>query len=940
MNKQVGLQNAAEGTGITPELSEHVNLLGSLLGQVISDQYGPDMLELVETLRKNCKKASLENNDTLRKEVANQISTLELDTIVTLLKAYTDFFHLVNQAEQQEIVRINRQRAMDSTTDSPRKESIAEAIYSLKEQGMSLDEVVALLQQIDIRPTLTAHPTEARRRSVMYKQKRISELLSDLRQRSLIPSESEEAQNEIRRQIELLTVTDEVRVERLTVQEEVENGLFFIRNTIWETIPRIYDEISKGLALYFESKRDIPTLLQFRSWIGSDRDGNPFVTPEVTLYTALMHRRTALSLFLEDLGNLRRELSMSQRKAHIPLRLIDSISEDAGEIKLAEERLRQFAREPYRKKVSYMIRRIEALLDQSKSEETLFHEGAPPSYNSQSFIKDLELIHDCLVESGFELVAHKGLLHKIRIRARAFGFHMAAHDIRQHSRIHEAAVANLLKLGGVTASYSDLSENEKIDLLTQELKNPRPLQPHRASLPGTTRKVLDTFETIQKMVELEPDSLGSYIISMTHSVSDLLEVMLLAKEVGLWFYKDNEVVCGIDFVPLFETIEDLEKAAGLMRQLFSDPLYQLHLKARSNFQEIMLGYSDSNKDGGYWMANWALHKGQASLGEVCQEFGVDFRLFHGRGGTVGRGGGRANQAISAMPSACHNGKIRFTEQGEVISFRYASPEIAHRHLEQIVNAVLLSTANHKQRVEHTSTEDAEGKLMESTSVNSMKAYRALIDDPGLWRWYTQITPIAQISGLPIASRPVSRKSADEVDFDSLRAIPWGFAWTQTRYMIPGWYGIGTVLMEAIQNDPNHLALFQKAHKEWDFFKTILNNARLEMARARFAISIHYDRLNTNEAGDGSPSFHDTILEDYQNAEKAILMITGQKELFDFSNFLKKSITLRNPYTDVLNLLQIELLKRHRHADKETQGTLGRAVFLSINGIAAAMQSTG
>ena len=939
MNKQVGLQNAAEGAGITPELSEHVNLLGSLLGQVISDQYGPDMLDLVETLRKNCKKASLENDDTLRREVAKQISSLELDTIVTLLKAYTDFFHLVNQAEQQEIIRINRQRAMHSTPDSPRKESIAEAIHTLKEQGMSLDEVVALLKQVDIQPTLTAHPTEARRRSVMYKQKRISTLLSDLRQRSLIPSESEEAQNEIRRQIELLTVTDEVRVERLTVQEEVENGLFFMRNTIWETIPRIYDEILQGLDLYFNSKPDIPTLLQFRSWIGSDRDGNPFVTPEVTLYTALMHRNTALSLFLEDLTNLRRELSMSQRKASIPLRLTDSISEDAGEIKLAEKRLRQFAREPYRKKVSYMMRRLEALLDQSKSEETPFHEDAP-SYNSQSFIEDLELIRDCLVETGFEQVAHKGLLHKILIRAKAFGFHMAAHDIRQHSRIHEAAVQNLLDLAGVTDSYSALSEDQKISVLTEELKNPRPLQPHRASLPDSTRKVLDTFEAIQKMVQLEPTSLGSYIISMTHSVSDLLEVMLLAKEVGLWFYKDNEVICGIDFVPLFETIEDLEKASGLMRQLFSDPLYQLHLKARNNFQEIMLGYSDSNKDGGYWMANWALHKGQASLGEVCQEFGVDFRLFHGRGGTVGRGGGRANQAISAMPSACHNGKIRFTEQGEVISFRYASPEIAHRHLEQIVHAVLLSTADTKQRIEHTSTEDAEGKLMESTSINSMKAYRALIDNPELWRWYTQITPIAQISGLPIASRPVSRKSADEVDFDSLRAIPWGFAWTQTRYMIPGWYGIGTVLMDAIQNDPNHLALLQQANKEWDFFKTILNNARLEMARARFAISIHYDRLNTSEQGDELPSFHDTILEDYQNAEKAILMITGQKELFDFSNFLKKSITLRNPYTDVLNLLQIELLKRHRHANKEAQGTLGRAVFLSINGIAAAMQSTG
>ena len=940
MNNEVGLQNAAEGTGITPELSEHVNLLGSLLGQVISDQYGPDMLELVESLRKKCKKASFENDDSLRNEVAQHINTLELDTIVTLLKTYTDFFHLVNQAEQQEIMRINRQRAIDSTPDSPRKESIAEAIYTLKKEGVSLDNVLSFIRQIDIQPTLTAHPTEARRRSVMYKQKRISALLSQLRLHSLTPLEEEDARNEIRRQIELLTVTDEVRVERLTVQEEVENGLFFMRNTIWETIPRVYDDMSRALNDYYEAKIDVPTLLQFRSWIGSDRDGNPFVTPEVTLYTARMHRRTALSLFLEDLTNLRRELSISQRKATIPLRLIDSISEDAGEITLDEYRIRQYIHEPYRKKVSYMIQRVESLLEDTRSESTLYR-GEESSYNSQRFIEDLELIQDCLIDTGFEKVARKGLLHTILTRAKAFGFHLAAHDIRQHSKLHEAAVHNLFDLADVHPSYKDLDEEEKIKLLTTELKNPRPLQPFRAKLPETTRKVLDAFEAIRQMLLVEPTSIGSYIVSMTHSVSDLLEVMLLAKEVDLWFYKDGKVTCAIDFVPLFETIEDLEKAASLMHKLFSDPLYQQHLEARNNFQEIMLGYSDSNKDGGFWMANWALHKGQASLGEVCKEFGVDFRLFHGRGGTVGRGGGRANQAIFAMPSACHNGRIRFTEQGEVISFRYASPEIGHRHLEQIVHAVLLSTAKSQPDVEHTSTNDPEGSLMESVSLNSMKAYRDLIDDAGLWSWYTQITPIAQISRLPIASRPVSRKSADEVDFNSLRAIPWGFAWTQTRYMIPGWYGIGKALSDAIQDADANLDLLRKAYNEWDFFKTILNNAQLEMSRARFAISIHYDQLHRKDLKNNTASsFHDVILKDYKNAEQAILQITGQKELYDFSNFLKKSINLRNPYTDVLNLLQIELLKRYRHANDEGKHTLGRAVFLSINGIAAAMQSTG
>ena len=941
MDTQVGLQNPAEGAGITPELSEHVNLLGTLLGEVIAKQYGPEMLDLVESFRTKCKKASLEEDDSIREEVVQEMSSLELDTIVTLLKAYTDFFHLVNQAEQQEIIRINREREAKSTPDAPRKESIAEAFHILKQNGVSLEEVLALLNRIDIQPTLTAHPTEARRRSVMYKQKHISTLLTQITQQTHTAKELDDIHDEIRRQIELLSVTDEVRVERLTVQEEVENGLFFMRNTIWETIPRVYEDVSRALETYYDYSIDLPKLLQYRSWIGSDRDGNPFVTPEVTLQTAQTHRRTALKLYLQDLKNLRRELSMSRRKVTIPLRLVDSLSEDAGEVSVPEYRLRQFVHEPFRKKVIYMTQRLEDLLEQTHSETSLFQEE-PPAYNSERFIQDLELIRDCLIESGFANVARRGLLHTILIRAKAFGFHMAAHDIRQHSRIHEAAVHDLLNLAGVTSSYMDLPEADRIQILTDELKNPRPLQPHVAELPDSTRKVLDAFETIRMIVRLEPNSIGNYIVSMTHSVSDLLEVMILAKEVGLWTYRDGKVNCPIDFVPLYETIEDLEKAAGLMRQLFSTPIYQVHLQARNNFQEIMLGYSDSNKDGGYWMANWALHKGQASLGEVCREFGVDFRLFHGRGGTVGRGGGRANQAIFAMPAACHNGRIRFTEQGEVISFRYGRPEIAHRHLEQIVHAVLLSSSHTQTGVEHTTTDDAEGALMEAMSADSMKAYRDLIDHPDLWTWYTQITPIAQISRLPIASRPVSRKSADEVDFDSLRAIPWGFAWTQTRYMIPGWYGVGVSLLKQIEKDSKNLDILQTAFKEWDFFKTILNNAQLEMARARFAISIHYDELirEAQENGKEVVSFHDRILEDYKNAEKAILKVTGQEELYDFSSFLKKSITLRNPYTDVLNLLQIELLKRHRHTQDEGKGTLGRAVFLSINGIAAAMQSTG
>jgi phosphoenolpyruvate carboxylase len=375
-----------------------------------------------------------------------------------------------------------------------------------------------------------------------------------------------------------------------------------------------------------------------------------------------------------------------------------------------------------------------------------------------------------------------------------------------------------------------------------------------------------------------------------------------------------------------------------MQALFSNEIYRRHLSARNDFQEIMLGYSDSNKDGGYWMANWALHRAIAALGRVCRKNGVDFRLFHGRGGTVGRGGGRANQAILAMPQTVHNGRIRFTEQGEVISFRYALPDIARRHLEQIVNAMLQSTG-------HPARENGEAvlmngndqhRLMDEIAGRSMRAYRDLIDDEGLWPWYTQVTPIEQISRLPIASRPVSRKSAQEVDFNSLRAIPWNFAWTQTRYMVPGWYGIGNALHAVMSEDPGTADVLAEMYRSWHFFRAVVNNAQREMARARFEIARHYAQL-TNGNGNG---FHDRIATDFELARQAVLRITGQDALLGNNPIIQKSIALRNPYTDVLNLLQIELIKRYRAAREEDREPLRQAIFLSINGIAAGVQSTG
>ncbi|MEM6646956.1 MAG: phosphoenolpyruvate carboxylase [Bacteroidota bacterium] len=915
MRRWHGLNVEAEGTGISATLSEQINLLGTLLGQAISEQAGPAMLDRVEQLRKLCKSGELE-------AARDQIAALGHDEHVWLLRAYTAFFHLVNQAEQQEIIQINRARARQSTQEQPRPESIQDAIHHLHAQGASLEEVMGVLGRLDIQPTLTAHPTEARRRSILFKQQHIAGLLAHLQRGPLTPAEHDSALTDLYNQIALLLATDEVRTARPTVEVEVEHGLYFLRGTIWETAPRIYDDVQRALLDYYNELPEVPIFLRFRSWIGSDRDGNPFVTSEVTRRTAAMHRHTALQLFLDELRWLRRELSLSALQVPVADDLTASIDADAVLLNLGPTRLAQYQHEPYRLKVSYMMRKLERLRDGDAS----------VPYNSAAFIADLRLLKTSLEDSGFGDVATTGRLGRVLFLARTFGFHMAALDVRQHSRVHEAAVSTLLAAAGITDGYSSLDEDKRVALLSRELENPRPLLPRSLDLDGDAKLAIETFEIIRELTAEEPEAVGSYIISMTHSVSDLLEVMLLAKEVGLWQMRDGQVTCPLDFVPLFETIEDLDEADARMAALFTHPVYSAHLKARGQFQEIMLGYSDSNKDGGYWMANWALHKAQHCLGTVCRTHGVDFRLFHGRGGTVGRGGGRANQAILAMPAACQNGRIRFTEQGEVISFRYALPAIGRRHLEQIV-AAMVRAYHHPGADDGNITLDSQAAAwMDQIANTSMSAYRGLIDDPGLWPWYTSVTPIEQISRLPIASRPVSRKSSSEVDFDGLRAIPWNFAWTQTRFMVPGWYGVGAGI-DNLENAGDE-ALAQ-LYRDWPFFRAVVNNAQREMARARFAIAGQY------AARTDSTAFFDRIRADFDTAQAHILTITQQDALLDQTPVIQKSIALRNPYTDVLNLLQIELLRRVRACtDHDEAHRLRQALFLSINGVAAALQSTG
>lgn len=934
----------AGGTGISRPLSENVNLLGSLLGEVIAQQAGASMLELVEELRLLCRSAAHSGDPAPRRQAAERIRSLDDAHIDWLLRAFTAFFHLVNQAEKQEILRINRERAREATLDEPRAESIDAAVARLKDMGEGLEEVQALLSRLDIQPTLTAHPTEARRRTILHKQRRVAELLAGIRRPDAVPAEAEEEAQQLRQQLALLLDTDEVRPRRPTVQEEVEQGLYFLQGSIPETASRIHADLRQALLRHFgqggPGPVELPSIgLRWRSWIGGDADGNPAVTAAVTRWTLDRHRIAALELQFTELVELRRELSISQERVPLPEPLARRLAEVEPEV--PEDLLAPYVREPYRRLLTVWMHRVRGLLRDARSGEDGggeegSHEGGRTAPDARGLVADLELVERCLHDSGLGGVARHGRLARALTLARTFGFHLATLDLRRHSDQHTAALTTILQAAGVVEDYGALGEEDRVALLERELRNPRPLLPRDVTPTGPAGVVLETLGVVREALRRDPDCVRSYIVSMTHTVSDVLAPMLLAREAGLWSLRDGRVHTHLDFVPLFETIEDLDLAGERTSALFANPTYRLQLEARGRFQEIMLGYSDSNKDGGYWMANWALHRAQGELGRVCRDHGVDLRMFHGRGGTVGRGGGRANQAIASMPDVAHNGRIRLTEQGEVISFRYALPGIAHRHVEQLVHATLLASTRGRAPAPDPDPGGEDGaRLMDQISARSMESYRALIDDPDFWDWYLRVTPIASISGLPIASRPISRKSASEVQFDDLRAIPWGFAWTQTRYLVPGWYGIGGALHEQIESGA--LEQLRALHARWPFFRAVVANAEREMARARLEIAREYAAL----AGEGAGPWHARIEEEFLRARTAILAITGQTELLDSNPVIQKSIAVRNPYTDVLNLLQIELIRRRREEGEGPRAeALDALLFQSLNGIAAAMQATG
>ena len=962
-------------SGLSASLSEDIELLDQLLGDVLREQEGENLVSLAHRLIAVTGTEAGSDPQTLLARLPELADTA---VVQRLLRAFTIFFQLVNTAEQKEIVRVNRER-QGRSQGTPRTESIREAILKLKADGLNAAQMQALIERIDVCPTLTAHPTEARRRAVLDKLQRVAEGLAELAQPLSVPRldrplpSGGKDEGTLLRALTELWQTDEIRATPITVPEEARNALYFFERSILDVVSWLHTDMRAALAeAYPDTEFVIPPFVTYRSWVGGDRDGNPNVTPDVTWRTLLEHRRMALEFYTGRVDGLRRQLTLGKRNIVDDDPLLLSLETDASEVPIPDEARKRFASEPYALKLIYVQTRLQANLTEvqrlatAKEGEHIADTNVLPedlryAYpNADAFVADLLLVQNSLRRNHARVVADNGAVADLVTLATTFGFHLAALDIRQHSDEHEKALDEILTLAGALPPgqlYSTLPEMEKRALIARELRNPRPLVFRDAELSETAGRVVRVFDVVRRARRrLSPQSVVTYIISMTHEVSDLLEPLLFAKEAGLLhWHKDPEtgketLISELDIVPLFETIDDLQNCDQLMDEAFNSPEYKLQLAARDDFQEIMLGYSDSSKDGGFLAANWALHDTQARLAKTCRDAHVSLRFFHGRGGTVGRGGGRANRAIQSQPPGTFDGRIRFTEQGEVISFRYSLPPIAHRHLEQIVNASLIATdVADRELAASSDPKEPEEWLhaMREMAGHSRAVYRAMVhDDPDFWLFFAQGTPITHISRLPIASRPVSRSGKQLSSVDDLRAIPWVFAWVQSRYVVPGWYGLGAALEWFVEGNgdesSSRIAFLQSRYRDWLFFRTVIDNAQLELARAHLQTAARYAARTDPPSLGGK--FHTQIAGEHSRTRKWVLAVTQQEELLGHATAVRSTIALRNPAVLPISMLQVALMdafdRQTHHGEIEADPSLREALLHSITGIAAAMQSTG
>ena len=909
-------------------LREDIRLLGRVLGEVVREQAGEEVFDVVESARVEAFR--IRRSEVGRSGLAQTLAGLDVRSANHVIRAFSHFSLLANLAEDVHHERRRRHHRREGSP--PQKGTLAASIQLLDAAGLDLADVQRELAGAQVVPVVTAHPTEVRRRTVSQVQRQVTELI---RTRETAPDEAQWSAH-LWREVLTLWQTALLRLSRLRLEDEIDEALRYYDLSLFAVVPAINADLRAALHERWPGADLLPApMLRTGSWIGGDRDGNPFVTAAAVRRATTRAAETALGHHLAELVRLADELSMSQRLVS-PTAELEALADAARD----ESPFR--ADEPYRRALRGIYRRLAAT-----AQRVLGHVPGPlpdvelePYEEPAQLIGDLDVVDTSLRTHGAGALADDRL-RRLRDAVEVFGFHLSGLDMRQNSSVHADVLAELLAWAGVCADYTGLDEAARRELLLGELRLRRPLVRADAELSELARGELDLLAAAADQVRLlGPRAIPNYVISMCESVSDVLEVAVLLKEVGLVTLDDDgRPASEIMIAPLFETIGDLQGGGETLAAMLAEPLYRSMVDGRGGAdgqggtQEVMLGYSDSNKDGGYLAANWALYRAELALVDVAREAGVKLRLFHGRGGTVGRGGGPSYEAVRAQPPGSVAGQLRITEQGEVIAAKYAEPHLARRNLEALVAATLESSLLSLEGLDGDAEEVY--ALFDELAARAQAAYRALVHDtPGFVEWFRAATPIRELAELNIGSRPPSRKAGDQIA--DLRAIPWVFSWSQARIMLPGWFGTGTALESWIDGSPERLATLQELHGRWPFLRTVLSNMGMVLAKTDLELAARYASLVPDE--ELRHRVFDVITAEHERTVAVLLAITGDDHLLADNPSLARSIRNRFPYLEPLHHLQVEMLRRVREGDDDE--LVRRCIQLTINGVATALRNSG
>ncbi len=921
------------------QLRARVKLLGNLLGKVIESQAGKKTYDAVEKLRTGYLQLQKEENPALRAELTEFIEAQSAEELSPIIRAFNLYFSLVNLAEEEHQYH---ERQSQLKSDGPLwTGSVLNTVGEFKEQGLDASQVQDLLNKLHYIPVFTAHPTESKRRSVMDNLRRIFLDISALNEADTYNNEyaKESIYQQLETQIQVLWQTDEVRRQKPTVEDEIRNGIYFFRKSLFDAVPNVYRYMERALSKHYpDDKIETPDFLTFGSWIGGDRDGNPFVTHETTVRALLLQSRAVIYEYQKRIFELSSQLTHSRFISNISQEVVNrSMIVDTDLINsVFKKRPDRFKDEPYRRflylihgKLKHNLNYIEARLNDEHVDKS------PLAYpNEEALLADLELIYNSLCNHGDESVANAELQDLIRL-VKTFGFYLMRLDIRQESNVHSDAVADLLSHLGV--DYPSLSEKEKLNLLASHVASATIVDTQHLDLKKMTKEVLEVFHVFREMrKEISVKAFNNYIISMTHEASHVMEVLFLAHQAGLAGYNAGEAYCDIQISPLFETIEDLEHIVPVTQALFENETYKALLQASGNQQEIMLGYSDSAKDGGNLSSAWCLYQAQQQIMELADQHHVDCRLFHGRGGTVGRGGGPTHFAILSQPTGTVRGSIKFTEQGEVLSYKYSNSETAMYELSLGVTGLMKASTG----IVQTSKADnpAYLEVMKTLSKEGEHNFRELTDHTkGFFNFFYEATPVTEIGLLNIGSRPSHRKKGN-LSKSSIRAIPWVFGWAQARLTFPAWQGTGYALDNWVKQHGD--AQLKEMYQNWPFFRALMSNIQMALFKTDLDIGAQYKELGKDP--EIANRVYNLIAEEYKRTKQRILEISENESLMADTPTIALSLQRRNPYLVPLNNIQIALLRRYKSDDlSDEEKEVWLPVLLnSINAIAAGMRNTG